>query len=60
MIDRMFDRIDADGDGSISAEEFQAAEARWQQRADRRAERRGERLERQQPQEQPQEERQQD
>jgi Ca2+-binding EF-hand superfamily protein len=41
MIDRMFDRIDADGDGTISAEELEVAQARWQQRVERRGERRG-------------------
>jgi Ca2+-binding EF-hand superfamily protein len=41
MIDRMFDRIDADGDGTISAEEFEAAQARWQERSERRGQRRG-------------------
>ena len=41
MIDRMFDRIDADGDGTISAEEFEAAQAHWQERSERRSQRRG-------------------
>jgi len=36
MVDRMFGRIDTDGDGAISAEEFAAAEARWQNRMQRR------------------------
>jgi len=40
MIDRMFDRIDADNSGTISAEEFAAAQARWQERAERRGQRR--------------------
>ena len=40
VIERMFDRIDANDDGVINAEEFAAAEARWQERMERRGERR--------------------
>ena len=40
MIERMFDRIDADADGVISAEEFAAAQERWEGRAERRGQRR--------------------
>jgi Ca2+-binding EF-hand superfamily protein len=42
MIDRMFDRIDTDDDGTISPEELEAAQARWEERAERRGHRRGE------------------
>jgi hypothetical protein len=41
MIDRMFDRIDADDDGTISAEECEAAQARWEERRERRGQKRG-------------------
>lgn len=34
--ERSFDRMDANDDGQISAEEFAAAEARWAERAERR------------------------
>ncbi|MFN3955258.1 MAG: EF-hand domain-containing protein [Pararhodobacter sp.] len=40
MAERGFRRMDADGDGMISAEEFAAAQARWAERAERRQQRR--------------------